>query len=121
MRTVSEFRARRLTDDSPWAEACALIAVEITADGFLYNMVRSIVGTLVKVAQGQGTAEDVNRVLKSCDRSQAGPTAPPQGLSLVRVDYDGADVVTPDSAAGGVADSATNRATDRATGKEGSE
>ncbi len=91
VRTVSELSVERLTDGLPWPGACELIAVEITADGFLYNMVRSIVGTLVKVAHGQWTAADVSRVLKSGDRSQAGPTAPPQGLSLVRVDYDGAD------------------------------
>jgi tRNA pseudouridine38-40 synthase len=61
---------------------------EISADGFLYNMVRSIVGTLVSVGQGTRPAEWVAEVLKSGDRKVAGQTAPAQGLFLVKVDYD---------------------------------
>lgn len=62
--------------------------LEITADGFLYNMVRAIVGTLVEIGVGARPVDDMQRVLKARDRSQAGPTAPPQGLYLVSVDYD---------------------------------
>lgn len=65
------------------------VNVEISADGFLYNMVRSIVGTLVRVGQGTRPVEWVESVLDSLDRKQAGQTAPAQGLFLVNVEYDG--------------------------------
>jgi tRNA pseudouridine38-40 synthase len=60
---------------------------DIVADGFLYNMVRAIVGTLLKVGRGQWSAEDVGRILENQDRSQAGETAPAHGLYLVSVEY----------------------------------
>ncbi len=63
------------------------IDIEVTGDGFLYNMVRTIAGTLVEVGRGARPAEWVAEVLASRDRKQAGPTAPPQGLVLVRVEY----------------------------------
>jgi tRNA pseudouridine38-40 synthase len=63
------------------------IWIEIVADGFLYNMVRAIVGTLIHVGTGRWNAEDVCRIRDVMDRSQAGDTAPPQGLYLVEVDY----------------------------------
>jgi len=65
----------------------SLICVEITADGFLYNMVRSIVGTLVNVGRGKWTAADVAAILAAQKRSNAGSTAPACGLFLVDVDY----------------------------------
>ena len=61
--------------------------VDVEADGFLYNMVRSIVGTLTYVGQGKWHESRVKRILNAEDRGQAGPTAPPQGLYLVRVAY----------------------------------
>jgi tRNA pseudouridine38-40 synthase len=64
------------------------ITVAIEADGFLYNMVRAIVGTLVEVGQGKQDEAWPARVLSAHERSAAGQTAPPQGLFLVRVDYD---------------------------------
>jgi len=67
------------------------MVIEIEADGFLYNMVRNIVGTLVEVGRGKQPAEWVAEVLAARDRSVAGMTAPPQGLFLVHVEY-GADV-----------------------------
>lgn len=64
------------------------LAVEIEADGFLYNMVRNIVGSLVVIGHGKEAPEWIQRVLHSGDRRQAGPTAPPQGLFLMYVNYE---------------------------------
>lgn len=63
------------------------IEVKITADGFLYNMVRIIVGTLVEVAHGRFTPDDVSKILKLKDRKNAGMTAPAEGLYLNKVSY----------------------------------
>lgn len=64
------------------------IHFEITADGFLYNMMRNIVGTLVEVGRGQRGESWPAAVLAAKDRRAAGPTAPPQGLFLVSVEYE---------------------------------
>jgi tRNA pseudouridine38-40 synthase len=69
-------------DDSP------IIAMDIIADGFLYNMVRSILGTLVNVGRDKWTRDDVARILATQDRSIAGSTAPACGLFLVQVWYE---------------------------------
>ena len=63
------------------------IDVKICADGFLYNMVRIIVGTLIEVAYDRMKPEDINDVIDSCDRRNAGMTAPPEGLYLNKVSY----------------------------------
>ena len=65
-----------------------LIEFSVSANGFLYNMVRAIVGTLVQVGYGRLQPDDVKRILDSRDRSQAGPTAPAKGLCLVAVYYE---------------------------------
>jgi tRNA pseudouridine38-40 synthase len=64
------------------------IWIDVEADGFLYNMVRSIAGTLIDVGRGHIPEEQVAEVLKAEDRTVAGPTAPPQGLFLMRVTYE---------------------------------
>lgn len=92
VRTVSRLVVRRTSQWDPWQSATEttspeIIAIEITADGFLYNMVRAIVGTLVEIGLHARPADDMLRVLEACDRSQAGVTAPPEGLYLVSVDY----------------------------------
>ena len=56
-------------------------------DGFLYNMVRILTGTLIEVGQGLRKPEEMEAVLASLDRMQAGKTAPAQGLTLVKVEY----------------------------------
>ena len=61
--------------------------IDVEADGFLYNMVRAIAGTLVQVGRGFWPESQVEAVLKGMDRRLAGPTAPPEGLFLMRVKY----------------------------------
>jgi len=63
------------------------IHLEVEADGFLYRMVRNLVGTLTEVGRGHRPVEWVRDVLAAKDRTAAGPTAPPQGLFLVSVRY----------------------------------
>jgi len=64
-----------------------MVMITVEADGFLYNMVRIIVGTLLAVAQGKIAPESISEIIAAKDRSAAGPTAPPQGLYLNRVFY----------------------------------
>ncbi len=59
----------------------------ITGDAFLRSMVRALVGTMLQVGGGRRTVEDFRALLAGAHRRQAGPTAPPHGLALVRVDY----------------------------------
>jgi tRNA pseudouridine38-40 synthase len=66
------------------------IVIEVSGDGFLYNMVRSIAGTLVEVGRGKRDPAWVAEVLAARDRTQAGQTAPPHGLMLLGVAYEGA-------------------------------
>ena len=68
-------------DDGDW------VAIDIVADGFLYNMVRCIAGTLLEVGRGKWATDDVLRILHARDRRIAGITAPPHGLFLVEVNY----------------------------------
>ena len=65
-----------------------LIYIDIAADGFLYNMVRIIAGTLIDIANSRFAPEDTARIIESLDRSQAGFTAPPEGLCLMKVCLD---------------------------------
>jgi len=87
VRSVSDLWVRR--GPNPWGRAGGgdWITLEIEADGFLYNMVRAIVGTLVEVGRGARPETWPAEVLEAADRRAAGPTAPPQGLFLVQVDY----------------------------------
>lgn len=67
------------------------VRVYASARSFLHHQVRSIVGSLILVATGKWTPDDLEAALRSCDRQRCGPMAPPDGLYLIGVDYDGAD------------------------------
>jgi tRNA pseudouridine38-40 synthase len=101
VRTVYAARWWRCGDWAPWQSPDSpptehsapsdraqqpFLCFDIVADGFLYNMVRAIVGTMVHVGRGKWTAEDVRRILATGNRSHAGDTAPPQGLYLMDVE-----------------------------------
>jgi tRNA pseudouridine38-40 synthase len=79
VRTVTRLAVSRFGD---W------IWIDVEADGFLYNMVRAIAGTLMYVGRGYWPQSQVAAILDAQDRTQAGPTAPAQGLFLVRVRYE---------------------------------
>ena len=63
------------------------ITIRITGNGFLYNMVRIIVGTLIRVGRGFYEPEKVKEILEAKDRKAAGVTAPAHGLFLVEIKY----------------------------------
>ena len=56
-------------------------------NGFLYNMVRIIAGTLLEIGQGRMRPEDIPGIISACDRSKAGPTAPAKGLTLYSYEF----------------------------------
>lgn len=64
-----------------------IITISVTGSGFLYNMVRIIAGTLIEIGRGAYPPERIKDILKGCDRSLAGPTALPQGLTLIGIEY----------------------------------
>src|SRR5207244_3484553 len=78
VRTITQLAVQRIGD---------LIQLDVEADGFLYNIVRAIAGTLINVGRGYWPASQVAGILAAMDRMKAGPTAPPQGLFLMRVSY----------------------------------
>ena len=64
-----------------------LIKIRVNGNGFLYNMVRIIAGTLLEVGKGNVAPEQMEDIIKSADRKEAGPTAPAKGLKLVEIRY----------------------------------
>ena len=64
------------------------VVLRVTGDGFLYNMVRIIAGTLIFVGQGKIAPEEIPFIIESRDRTKAGKTAGPQGLKLMKIYYD---------------------------------
>ena len=77
-RTVNEITISRKDD---------IVEISINGNGFLYNMVRIIAGTLAYVGYGKLEAEEVHNILKNKDRTKAGITAPPNGLTLIQINY----------------------------------
>ena len=70
-----------------------IVTIELTGNGFLYNMVRIIAGTLIDVGTGKINAKDVKEILDAKNRLKAGKTLPPNGLYLVNVEYEEKDKV----------------------------
>ena len=64
-----------------------LISIRVCADGFLYNMVRAMVGTCVYASEGKLAPDDIPALLEGRNRTDAGPTAPPQGLYMTNLWY----------------------------------
>ncbi|OAS23267.1 tRNA pseudouridine(38-40) synthase TruA [Paenibacillus oryzisoli] len=87
VRTLYEVRMETESDELLATGKVERIRLIITGNGFLYNMVRIIVGTLIQIGEGKRPPSDMQRVLEARDRSQAGPTAEAMGLTLWKVDY----------------------------------
>lgn len=70
-----------------WSPRTRILTYEVRGNGFLHHMVRNLAGTLVEAGRGKLEPDEMLRILKGRDRTLAGPTAPAQGLCLVRVEY----------------------------------
>lgn len=66
----------------------SMIRIRVTGNGFLYNMVRIIAGTLIEAGKGRFTPEQIKEILEAKDRTKAGPTAPARGLMLVKYQFE---------------------------------
>lgn len=96
VRTIYHASVMRATGWDVWdangptssASTDDFLCFDIEANGFLYNMVRAIAGTLIHVGRGRWSPDDMQRILQQGDRTHAGETAPPQGLYLMQVGYD---------------------------------
>lgn len=80
-QTVRTIFNCNVTTEDKW------IYIDVEGDGFLYNMVRNIVGTLVEVGLGRWKAEKITEIIEAKDRQAAGPLAPAQGLCLMKIEY----------------------------------
>lgn len=117
VRTVSSIEVYRASRWCLWSAERELygeagdgefVCLEIEADGFLYNMVRAITGTLLNVGRGTWSAADVERVLHAEDRAIAGGTAPAWGLFLVHAVYPEAETTLTSPVGVARADAATD-------------
>lgn len=79
VRTVYSVEVRKIDN---------LIQIDVCGNGFLYNMVRIIAGTLISVGRHKMSPEQIIQMIERRDRSLGGPTAPPEGLTLLEVNYD---------------------------------
>jgi tRNA pseudouridine38-40 synthase len=94
IRSTTRTMTRSEWAEEPLAGGERLLVFEIAGTGFLKYMVRAVVGTLVEVGDGRRSPSSIRDLLDSRNRAAAGPTAPPAGLYLVRVDYDAAAPVS---------------------------
>ena len=72
---------------SEWTQSGKLLTYTVEGNGFLYNMVRILVGTMLEIGSGKRPASDMEKAIASGKRSDAGATAPAHGLCLCRVVY----------------------------------
>lgn len=92
VKTQAESTVRTIYSVDVRTEDEAYIVIRVSGNGFLYNMIRIIAGTLVKAGKGKITPQDIDLMLEAKNRCEAGQTAPPQGLTLMNIDYvDGDD------------------------------
>lgn len=92
VRTIfdAEVSVKKPADGDPAEQAgmAGSIEIAVSGDGFLYNMVRIITGTLVDIGRGKIAPEEMETIIEAADRTKAGHTAPPYGLYLAEVYYD---------------------------------
>ncbi len=97
VRTLFDARISRTLVWNAWRNLASVdaeqpegefLCIDLTADGFLYNMVRAIVGSLIHVGRGNWTPHDLQRILVAQDRRLAGETAPAEGLYLLNCEYE---------------------------------
>ena len=79
VRTIRSVEVERFGD---------MVTIRISGEGFLYNMVRIIAGTLIEIGNGQYPPERMQEILDARDREWAGPTAPAKGLTLLGIQYE---------------------------------
>ena len=82
----TESKVRTVTLCEVYREGTEIV-IGVEGDGFLYNMIRILAGTLIDMGRGAKAPESMSQIIASGERAQAGPTAPPQGLTLVRIRY----------------------------------
>ena len=85
-------RFERIVTESAWERSGDLLVYDITADSFLYGMVRTLVGTMLEVADGRREMASFERLLSGGERGEAGPALASKGLTLVGVGYDNPDL-----------------------------
>ncbi|WP_189018561.1 tRNA pseudouridine(38-40) synthase TruA [Paenibacillus marchantiophytorum] len=87
VRTLFEVRMETETDELSATGKVGRIRLIVAGNGFLYNMVRIIAGTLIQIGEGKRPSSDMQRILEAQDRAEAGPTAEAMGLTLWKVEY----------------------------------
>jgi tRNA pseudouridine38-40 synthase len=87
VRTIYEAGVAFEPEECPGDSSAGVIHIQLTGNGFLYNMVRIIAGTLIEVGEGKRHADDIPGILQACNRAAAGPTAMAHGLTLWSVSY----------------------------------
>ena len=80
--------------ESSWSKQGDFLYYDICGSGFMYNMVRILVGTMLEIGKGYIPVDSLQKALASKDRSNSGATAPAHGLAMTRVEYDDFDTKT---------------------------